>query len=72
MTLKLAISGVGSNAVRHAAAAQKLAGVELWAVVGQPGEATAAFAAHFQVPRCYASLAELLAAAEVDALVARL
>ena len=68
MPLKIAFTGTGYIAKIHATAALKLAGVELTAVVNHRPESRQAFAEQFGIPRQYATLAELLAAGDVDAI----
>ena len=51
MTIRLAFTGTGSIAKVHAAAAQKMAGVELTAVVNHRPESRQAFADQFGIAR---------------------
>jgi predicted dehydrogenase len=69
MTLKLAFTGTGYISKIHARAAQGLPEVELAAVVNHRPESLAEFAAEYAIPRQYATVADLLAAGQVDALV---
>ena len=67
MTLKLAFTGTGYIAKIHAQAAEKLEGVEITAVVNHRPESRQAFAKQFNIPRQYDTIADLLAAGDVDA-----
>jgi predicted dehydrogenase len=69
MTLRVAIAGTGLITRVHARAAQKLPDVVLEAVVNHRPESMADFAAEFQIPRQYTSLANLLKDGGIDALV---
>jgi predicted dehydrogenase len=69
MTLRLAFTGTGYISKVHAQAARVLPEVELAAVVNHRPESLAEFARAYAIPRQYASVAELLAAGGVDALV---
>ncbi|HSR33001.1 MAG TPA: Gfo/Idh/MocA family oxidoreductase [Anaerolineae bacterium] len=68
MTLRLAFSGTGYISQIHAKAAQKLPGVELVAVVNHRPESRAKFADTFGIPRQYATIEELLADGDLDAI----
>lgn len=67
MTLKLAFTGTGYIAKIHAQAAEKLEGVEITAVINHRPESRQAFADQFNIPRQYDTIADLLAAGDVDA-----
>jgi predicted dehydrogenase len=66
--IKLAIVGTGYIAKTHAQAAQALADVELVAVVNHRSESMAEFARQFGITRQYATVEDLLADGNVDAL----
>ncbi len=68
MTLRIAFTGTGHISRVHAAAAQKIDGLELAAVVNHRAESMADYAAQFGIARQYASVDALLAAGEVDIL----
>ena len=69
MPLRLAFTGTGYISKIHAQAAKKLPEIEMAAVVNHRPESMAAFAKEFGIPRQQASVAELLTAGGVDALV---
>jgi predicted dehydrogenase len=69
VTLKLAFTGTGYISKIHALAAQNMPEVELTAVVNHRPESMAEFAAKYAIPRQYATVADLLAAGQVDALI---
>ena len=69
MTLKIAFTGTGYISKIHARAAQILPDVELVAVVNHRSESMAAFATEFDVSRQYATVTDLLADGDVEALV---
>lgn len=68
MKIKLAFTGTGYIAKIHARAAQRIEDVELTAVVNHRPESMAAFAQEFGIPRQYATIHDLLAAGDVDAI----
>jgi predicted dehydrogenase len=68
MSVKLAFAGTGYISRIHARAAQKLADVELVAVVNHRPKSMASFAREFNIPRQYATIEELLRNRAVDAL----
>ena len=67
MTIKLAFTGTGYISKIHAQAAQKIAGVELTAVVNHHPASRQQFADRFAIPRQYVAIADLLADSDVDA-----
>jgi len=67
MTLKLAFTGTGYISKIHALAAQKIAGVELTAVVNHRPASHQQLADRFGIPRQYNTIADLLADGGVDA-----
>jgi predicted dehydrogenase len=67
MSLRIAFAGTGFNKI-HAAAA-RIAGAQLVAVVNHRPDSMAKFAAEFNIPRQYEHLDELLEQGGVDALV---
>ncbi len=67
MTLRLAFTGTGYIARIHALAAQKIDDVTLTAVVNHRADSRQAFAAAFDIPRQFTTIAELLADGDVDA-----
>src|SRR6185295_12167734 len=69
MPIRNATSGVGYIARLHALSARELPEVELVAAVNHNPEHAAKFAAEFGIPRTYATVAELLRAGGVDALL---
>lgn len=69
MPLKLAFTGTGYIAKVHAASAKKLTDAELVAVVNHQPESMQAFAQEFGISRQHATIAELLKAGGVDAVV---
>jgi predicted dehydrogenase len=68
MSVKLAFAGTGYISRIHAQAAQKLADVELAAVINNRPKSMASFAREFNIPRKYATIEELLRDRGVDAL----
>lgn len=68
MKTRIAFAGTGGIARVHARAAQ-LAGADLVAAVNHRPESMRTFAADFAIPRQYASIEELIAARDVDAVV---
>ncbi len=66
--MRIAFSGTGYINKIHARAAQAC-GAELAAVANHRPESMAAFAAQYGIPRSYASVREMLADGDVDALV---
>ncbi len=69
MTFKLAFAGTGYISKIHARAAQKLAGVDLAAVVNHRPETMAAFASDFGISRQYGSISDALRDGNLDALI---
>ncbi len=69
MKIKFAFTGTGYIAKIHARAAQQMEEIELTAVVNHRPESMAKFAREFDIPRQFASIQELLAAGEVDAVI---
>ncbi len=69
MRIRIALAGSGKIAGTHAAAARRLSGVELAAVVNHRPESMAALAARYDIPRQYAGLDDLLRDGGVDALI---
>jgi len=69
MTVRIAFAGTGYIAKIHARAAGKVEGVELAAVVNHRPGSMAAFAGEFGIGRQYATVEEMLAKGDVDALV---
>jgi predicted dehydrogenase len=67
VTHKLAFTGTGYISRIHALAARKLPEVEIVAVVNHRPESMAVFAEEFNIPRQYATIEELLADGNVDA-----
>ena len=67
MTLKIAFTGTGYISQIHAQAAQKIEGVQLTAVVNHRPESRQTFADQFEIPGQYDTIADLLAAGDVDA-----
>jgi predicted dehydrogenase len=68
MTLKLAIIGTGYIANYHARAAKKIPGVQVTAVVNNQPQLAAEFAQTYDIPRQYASIADLLQEGDIDAI----
>lgn len=68
MTIKLAFTGTGYIAKIHAAAAQKIPDVELRAVVNHQPQSTDDFAKSFGIQYQYATVEEMLAECDIDAL----
>lgn len=68
MRIRMAFAGTGSIARVHARAARSIPGVELAAVVNHRPESMAVFSATFDIPRQYATVADLLRDGGVDAL----
>jgi len=68
MDLRIAFTGTGHISRVHAAAAQKVAGLELAAVVNHRAASMADYAAQFGIRRQYATVDELLRAGAVDIL----
>jgi predicted dehydrogenase len=69
-SLRLGLIGAGGNTrLRHIPGFQAIRGVELLAVCNRRPESTAAVAQEFNIPRTYAHWQELVADAEVDAVV---
>ena len=69
MPLRLATAGVGYIARLHALSLRECPGAELTAVVNHRPESAAQFAAEFGAQLTYGSVAELLRAGQVDALL---
>ena len=69
MTTRIAFTGTGYIAKIHARAVSKLASVELAAVVNHQPQSMAAFATEFRIACQYATVEEMLAKGDVDALV---
>ncbi|MER5866224.1 Gfo/Idh/MocA family oxidoreductase [Kitasatospora sp. NPDC002040] len=68
-TVRIALAGGGAFGAKHAAALRRIEGVEVTAVVSADLEEARRFAAEQGVGRAVASLAEVLASDQVDAVV---
>ncbi|MDX1415134.1 MAG: Gfo/Idh/MocA family oxidoreductase [Candidatus Promineifilaceae bacterium] len=67
MTIRLAFSGTGYISKIHAQAAQKIAGLQMTAVVNHRAESRRAFAEQFDIPHQYETIEELVQAGTADA-----
>src|SRR4051812_10379135 len=68
-TLRIALAGGGAFGAKHAAALRRIEGVEVTAVVSSSLERAQKFAAEQGVGRAVASLDEVLAMDDIDAVI---